>query len=282
MRHLRRLEGGLGCTMDVLDSDGIPVVLRRYGPWYAERGEDAAARETRALRLLASAGVRVPEVVWLDDVGVFAEQAIVTTFVDGAPDLDPADPASWAVQLADELVRIHAVGLSEDDRTVFLPGKGEDDRRVTDGLGVVSRHPLGAELLERRRLLEREVSPVTVFSHTDYWPGNTMWQDGTLAAVVDWEAPAVSGRGMDVAYCALDITYLGMPEVAQIFVEGYRRASGDRLDDLAYWEAVGLCRPFPDIADWTPAWSVMGSDVDVDTARRRHTAAIADLLRRTA
>ena len=38
-----RIEGGLSCTMDVLSADGARVILRRYGPWYADRGEDAAA-----------------------------------------------------------------------------------------------------------------------------------------------------------------------------------------------------------------------------------------------
>jgi aminoglycoside phosphotransferase (APT) family kinase protein len=120
-----------------------------------------------------------------------------------------------------------------------------------------------------------------VFSHTDFWPGNTLWKDGDLVAVVDWESPVSGEREMDVAYCALDIRYLGMDKVADHFIRTYREASGAALAHLSYWEAVGLCRPMPDIAQWVPAWRGLGKDISEDTARSRYTQVLADFLERT-
>ena len=123
--------------------------------------------------------------------------------------------------------------------------------------------------------------PADVFSHADYWPGNTLWDSGELAAVVDWESPATGPREMDVAYCALDIRYLGMDKVADRFVQTYRDETGDSLDGFTHWEAVALCRPMPDIGGWVPAWNAMGRDISVDRARSRYNEVLEEFLDRT-
>jgi aminoglycoside phosphotransferase (APT) family kinase protein len=277
-----RIEGGNGCTMDVLSEPGNRLVLRRYGPWYAERGEDAAARETRALELLQRANIPAPAPIWIDTDDVFEEQAIVISYVDGDPELTPQNPFDWAERLAATLSRIHEVRLEEDDATVFPPGAGEDMRRIQDHPELVLEHPLGEDLLRRRVMLaDRDVESEEVFSHTDFWPGNTLWSDGRIAAVVDWETPATGDREMDVAYCSLDIRYLGMDKVADHFVKSYKQESGDALPNLSHWEAVGLCRPMPDIARWVPAWKAMGRNIDEDKARARFTEVLEDFLERT-
>ena len=277
-----RIESGLGCTMDVLNEGSTRLVLRRYGNWYDERGEDAASRETRALELLQRANIPAPSPIWIDTDDVFDEQAIITSFVDGRPELTPSNPFDWAEKLAGVLTRIHEVGLSEEDRELFPPGAGEDERKISENPELVLEHPMGEELLRRRVLLgQRRAETDSVFSHTDYWPGNTLWQNGDLAAVVDWESPATGDRAMDVAYCALDIRYLGMDKVAEHFVKTYRENTGEPLANLSHWEAIGLCRPMPDIGKWVPAWHAMGREISEDQARARHTQAIESFLERT-
>jgi len=282
LAHGYRIEGGLGCTMDVLVDNGKRLVLRRYGPWYDERGEDAAARETRALELLQRSNVPAPAPIWVDTAGVFQEQAILISFVEGTPDLTPAHPFEWAEQLAATLVRIHDLALDDDDLIMFPPGAGEDDRKISENPETVLEHPLGEALLRRRvELGSRRGERETVFSHTDFWPGNTLWVGGNLTAVVDWESPATGDREMDVAYCSLDIRYLGMDKVAERFIGAYKERSGHDLPDLPHWEAVALCRPMPDIAVWVPAWESMGRSVSVDKARAQHTRVIEEFLERT-
>lgn len=277
--HSHRLEAGLGCTMDVLMEGSTRLVLRRYGPWYAERGENAAARETRALELLQRSNIPAPAPIWIDTDGVFDEQAIVTSFVPGAPDLSPSDPFDWAEKLAATLSRIHDIRLDDDDLPVFPPGAGEDERRILQNPEQVLEHPLGEKLLRQRLMLDdRRLETEAVFSHTDFWPGNTMWDKGELTAVIDWESPATGDRAMDVAYCSLDIRYLGMDKVADRFVTAYRETAGEDLDNYRYWEAVGLCRPMPDIARWVPAWKAMGRSISEEQARTRHSELIEQFL----
>ncbi len=282
LTHVGRIEGGLGCTMDVLSDNGTRMVLRRYGSWYEERGEDAAARESRALELLQRVGVPVPAPIWVDNAGVFAEQAILISHVDGAPDLTPSHPFDWAETLARVLARIHSVNVPDDDADLFQPTAGEDERKISENPEVVLEHPLGEELLRRRvGLAARTARREQAFSHSDFWPGNTMWSSEELTAVVDWEAPGISDPEMDVAYCSLDIRYFGMDKVADHFVAQYREVTGDDLPNLDHWESIALCRPMPDIGAWVPAWEALGRRIDQGQARARHTELIESFLART-
>ena len=282
LTHAKRLDAGLSCTMDVLTDGSTRMVLRRYGPWAEETERRPVDRETRALELAQRANIPAPAPIWSDLDGVFDEQAIVISFVDGQANLTPSNPFDWAEQLAAVLVRIHEIRLDESDLQIFPPGAGEDANRIAASPEVVLDHPLGEDLLRRRVLLGSSgADSESVFSHTDFWPGNTLWKEGDLAAVVDWESPATGEREMDVAYCALDIRYLGMDKVADHFIRSYREATGASLAHLSHWEAVGLCRPMPDIAQWVPAWRGLGKDISEDTARSRYTQVLQDFLERT-
>jgi len=280
--HGRRIEGGLSCTMDVLAEGPNRFVLRRYGPWADDSAIDPAVQETRALELMQKANVPAPAPIWIDMEGVFDEKAILISYIDASPDLTPSNPFDWAERLAAVLTRIHDVRLDESDIELFPPGAGEDIERIQENPEVVLDHPLGEALLRRRVMLgNRDIVSDQVFSHTDFWPGNTLWKDGELVAVVDWEEPATGDREMDVAYCSLDIRYLGMDKVADHFIESYREMSGSPLADLSHWEAVALCRPMPDIAQWVPSWVGMGRNISEDQARARYTEVLEDFLGRT-
>jgi aminoglycoside phosphotransferase (APT) family kinase protein len=256
--------------------------LRRYGPWYAERGEDPAVREARALELVQKANIPAPALIWIDTGGIFDDRAVVISHVDGVPNLTPSHPFDWAGQLAAALSRIHAISLEGDDQELFAGGVGEDMRKVEEHPELVLEHPLGEDLLRRRvQLLQHRIEAEPVFSHAHYWPGNTLWRDDELVAVIDWEAPSTNDREMDVAYCSLDIRYLGMDRVADRFIDAYRDATGEPLPNLSYWEAIGLCRPMPDIAKWVPSWAQAGRSVDEETARQQHTRVISEFLERT-
>ncbi|HEU4318578.1 MAG TPA: phosphotransferase [Acidimicrobiia bacterium] len=283
LRHVRRIEGGLSCTMDVLSEGGTRMILRRYGAWSVGDNRTAIAKETRALELMQRSNIPAPAPIWSDTEGVFDEHAIVISYIEGSPDLTPSNPFDWAERLASVLSRIHEVRLEGDDVDLFPHGAGHDVERLQEHPEAILEHPLGEELLRRRVLLgQRDIPTDPVFSHTDFWPGNTLWEDGKLTAVIDWEEPATGDREMDVAYCALDIRYLGMDRVADHFVKSYREESGQSLPNLAHWESVGLCRPMPDIAMWVPAWRSMGRDIDPEHARARYTEVLEDFLERTA
>lgn len=281
--HSRRLEGGLSCTLDLLAEPNSRMVLRRYDDWYAERGEDVASREIRALELVQKSNIPAPAPIWLDTDGVFDEPAILISYVDAVPDLTPSNPFDWAERLAAVLAKIHEIKLNEDDLAIFPPGAGEDIDKIQQNPEVMLEHPLGEALLRRRVILGQQApESELVFSHTDYWPGNTLWDGGELKAVVDWESPATAVRSIDVAYCSMDIRYLGMDKVADRFIDSYRQISGDPLAALSHSESIALCRPMPDIGIWVPAWNTFGRSITVDQARSRYTDVLEDYLARTA
>ncbi|HJQ91460.1 MAG TPA: phosphotransferase [Acidimicrobiia bacterium] len=280
-RFGQRIVGGLGGTVDVLivgHDPGEAVVLKRY--WLSQSGEISPAEsEFRALALAVDRGISAPSPIWVDRVGLFPERAIVMSYVEGAVLLDPTDPNDWASQLAHALIEVHRIQPASTDRALF-PVLGHSDGHLpeTETLAALRRHPLGMDLWARRVELANLRPEDQVYVHRDFWPGNTLWTEQKLAAVIDWEGGAIADPALDVAYCAFDIRLLGLSEAAEVFIEVYRQNSGRSVENLPYWELLALCRPMPDIAIWVPGWQAMGVEITVDEARRRHTALITAAL----
>lgn len=286
LTSVRRLPGGLSCAMDVLEAieDGIETrrfVLRRYRTDLPPGVVASAAREARALDLARSAGVPAPETIWIDIDGVFAEPALVVSFLEGDPPAGSIDTTAKADQMAEVLTRIHAAKLDQSDQDLlerYVPGAGDDGVTVPDELAA---HPLGPPLLERIRLLRRSLVEVsTCFIHADFHPGNTLWRDDRLVGVVDWEIAGIGDPAFDVAYCAADMRYLGLDACADRFIDAYRTISGHDLLDLGYWSAVALARAMPDIGSWLPAFATLDGSVTPDLLRQRHRALVEEFLHR--
>ena len=254
-------------------------MLKRY--WLPELEEISPAEsEFRALTMAAQHGLSAPSPIWIDRVGLFPERAIVISYVEGAVLLDPADPYEWAAQLADTLIEIHRIQPEPADQALFpLLGDTDGHQSKAEALATLRGHPLGMELWARRVEIQAILEPEDpVYVHHDFWPGNTLWIDGRLVAVVDWEGGSIADPALDVAYCALDMRLLGLNDAAEHFVEVYREHSGRRLENLRYWELLALCRPMPDIAMWVPGWQAMGLEISAGEARRRHVALITAAL----
>jgi len=272
LRYDYRIIGGLGGTMDVLRADEERVVLKRY--WLPEPAEvNPAESEYGALTLAATHGIPVPSPLWVDRVGLFPERAVVLSFLEGGVLLDPADPLDWASQLATALSGIHGIDPAAADPLLF-PVMGHDDGHSSEA--AVRQHPLGLELWSKlKHAIDSLIPEDVVYVHHDYWPGNTLWIDEKLVAVVDWEGGSIADPALDVAYCALDLRLLGMDDAADHFVGVYQEVSGRGLANLGYWHLAALCRPMPDIAQWVPGWRAMGFETSSEEARQRHTELIA-------
>ncbi len=277
VRFVRRFQGGLGCTSDLLEihraiSGTELVVLRRYGDWYGddESTDEVARREAAALIAANAGGVTVPQLIWSDRAGTFDETAVVISFIDGEPYFSPGDPHDWIEQLVRAMVSVHEVPVTADLRPVLLDHR----RQLSDQLAEsepserFTENSLGVPLWElRRKLIEADDSTETVFLHSDLWPGNTLWRDEQLVGVIDWEDAGFGDPSVDVAYCANELRYLGWDGLADRFIAEYRSKTGRSLDSLPLWTVSGLVRPLPDIARWMPSWTAMGLDVDADSIR---------------
>jgi aminoglycoside phosphotransferase (APT) family kinase protein len=276
-----RIFGGAGGTVDVLvDDNGEKVVLKRY--WFPEEDEEVnpAQSEFRALTLAAERGVPAPVPYWIDETGIFPERAVVTSFVEGRPLLDPTDELDWAEQLAGVLHVIHDISPEPDDADLF-PALGHDDehRPWPETMEVVREHPRGEELWGRFEAGRTRMVPEDpVYVHHDFWPGNTMWVDQRLVAVIDWEGGCLGDPALDVAYCVFDIRMLGLERAASHLIDTYRHLSRRPLPNLDYWYLQALACPLPDIAIWVPGWQSLGFEISEDEARARHNSLIDDFL----
>lgn len=272
-------EGSFSNTTYLLDgqrSDGseFQVVARRYATFGNYDRSEKARREYRTLELLSAHGVPVPQPLYLDDEGeYFGSPGIVTRYVEGALVQNPTDAHHWARRLARVLADIHMVpyepvnGLLLDANAEvlwFLKGGTMPD--------YMAAHPLGPAVWEASRRLASKLRPApALLVHVDFWTGNVLWQGETVSAVLDWEEAARGDAAVDVAYCRMDLTLLGYPDAAAVFLDAYETATSKPTANLALWQLAAAVRPMfnPD------GWGILAA-----TQKERFAAFVEDALER--
>jgi aminoglycoside phosphotransferase (APT) family kinase protein len=233
------------------DGSSLCLVVRRYrvlGSY--DRGEKAR-REFRTFELVRRCGIPAPEPVYLDDEGlVLGTPGIVTEYVEGAQVASPSDPGAWARALAEMLARIHQVPCGREPERFLLDADSEASCSATVP-DYMRAHPQGGLVWGITRDLFpglRKVEPTLV--HLDYSPGNVLWAEGRIAAVVDWEEAAFGDPGIDVAYCRMQMILKGMGQVADEFLHAYEREAGHRVSNLGFWELAAVARPMFSPQGW--------------------------------
>jgi aminoglycoside phosphotransferase (APT) family kinase protein len=229
------------------DGTDLRLVVRRYKVFGSyDRGEKAR-REFKAFELLRRYGIPAPEPLYLDEEGtVLGIPGIVTRYVTGTQIESPADPASWARALAVMLARIHAVPCNATTRGYLLDANAEATWFLRAGTApdYMVAHPDGAAVWQMVHDLWPSLQQVpSTLVHIDYWPGNLLWDQGQITAVVDWEEAAYGDPGIDVAYCRMEMHLSGMGHVADEFLETYEREAGRPAANLGFWELAAAVRP---------------------------------------
>ena len=116
------------------------------------------------------------------------------------------------------------------------------------------------------------VAAPTVLTHTDYWSGNVVWQEGKLTGIVDWSSAARGPRGYDVGWCRLDLVLLFDERIADLFLRAYQAAAGQAISDVTLWDGWATARSHHTVESWTPNYAPLGrSDLDKSELRRRHS-----------
>jgi aminoglycoside phosphotransferase (APT) family kinase protein len=233
-------------------------------------GDPAARREQDVLRALDGLGGLAPAALGGDLHGRWSTRPTsLVSWLDGRSDITPSDPQAWARALGEALAAVHGVPT---DRVTGWPS-------VFDGIASPRRSdgPLAAEVRAR---WARIVGSPLVLSHGDYWSGNVVWRDGTLAGIVDWSGAALGPRGFDVGWCRLDLVLLFDERVADHFLAAYEASAGAPLGDVRLWDRWAVARSHAMVGSWAPNYAPLGrGDLDPDALRRRHarwTARLAD------
>jgi aminoglycoside phosphotransferase (APT) family kinase protein len=269
IHSVARLEGGQHADtwrVDTRNPD-CSVVVRQFPP-----GDPAAAREQRVLQAIDGLGGVAPVLLASDLDGRWSRYpASVISWLDGQPDITPADPERWATQLGHALAAVHAVpgGRLADLPSVFECRGGS--REVLNG-------PLAAGI---RSDWARLTTPPVVLTHTDYWSGNVVWRDGELTGIVDWSGGARGPRGYDVGWCRLDLVLLFGEHIADTFLAAYETAAGRTIEDVILWDRWAGARSHDTVETWGPNYAPFGrADLYRGELRRRHSRWTAHLMDR--
>lgn len=272
------LAGGLSATMTVLDiatpgGQTRRVVVRQPGAEALERNPNAARDEFTLLDHLRSSGLAIAPPLLLDvSDKILPAPFYVTPFVEGAAQFSPADLNAHLRQAAEQLAAIHAIDAATP-ALAFLP-RFEDvvsDRLATQLRGrdeTLHESRIRAALALHWPRIRRDGDALL---HGDYWPGNIIWRDATLAAVIDWEHAAHGNPLADLAISRLDNLWGFGPDAMATYTEHYRATTGIDLTDLPIWDLFAALRPMGNLKVWAQGWSDYGRpDVTEQLMRNRH------------
>ena len=113
-----------------------------------------------------------------------------------------------------------------------------------------------------------------VLLHGDLWPGNVLWRDGRIAAILDWEDAAIGDPLRDLAVSRLELLWAYGREAMHELTERYRGAQRQiDLGGLAARDLEAARRLTPQLPNW-------GLDAETEaTMRQRSEEFVVEALR---
>ena len=250
---VRQLKGGVSAVVHALklrDTDGTQrtIVVRQQGEaaWKLQDEQNVTMQYT-LLRTLFKAGLPVPEPLLLDTTEqLFNTPFLVMTFVEGSADIASGDLQRCLPVIAEILGRLHnqpTADLRElPIRTDPLP----------ELLEYIPELPAWRSLhdhLSQRRDLDFQGRPVLL--HGDFGPGNLLWREQQLVAVLDWEDAILGDPMSDVAGCRLELLWKYGWSAMDQFTQAYTQALPLDLQRLTIWELIAGCSSVRLMSKWS-------------------------------
>lgn len=277
------LKGGISAQMTalevlLLEGQTQKMIIRRPGERALQLNPHAAADEFAILQIVQAAGVRAQKPYLLDQSGeIFPEPYLVIEYIEGEPEYAAKDVVDCVSQIATQLAKIHSVGSSGVDGTrvdlSFLPKQAERFAKQFREQPATLDHSLDEG---RIRATLASVWPLPqanppVLIHGDFWPGNILWREGRIVAVIDWEDAELGNPLVDFAISRLDILWIYGVEAMNAFTRRYQEMTALDFSDLPYWDLYAALRPASRIAEWAEGWADLGrEDIAEETMRAGH------------
>ena len=270
------LAGGVSAevtALDVQSGDGhqVTYVVRRYGEIDLAGNPDIAAAEASLLSHLHTNGLAVPRPFHVDNSGdALGSPAIVIEYVEGRHEFEPADLRTFILQMAVFLSDLHGLQPNPDLSSALYDQAAHVAACLAD-----KPQRLDASLSEGlvRDALEAAWPPPQVtpaILHGDYWPGNILWRDGRIAAVVDWEDAAFGDPLADLANARLELLWAFDFDTMDAFTSTYQEATRCALTGLPVWDLWAGLRPAAKLANWGLA------PAEADEMRAKHLNFVKD------
>ena len=86
--------------------------------------------------------------------------------------------------------------------------------------------------------------------HGDFWPGNTLWLDGRLTGIIDWEDAGIGDPLADLANTRLEMLLFFGPDATEQFTGHYLTLNPINTTDLPYWDLCATLRPIVGMPAW--------------------------------
>jgi len=249
---IRPLAGGSSAQMTALDirtATGAAQTLVARQRAAGEPGAEATlAREYGLLETLAALNLPAPRPLRLDEEAA----VLLLDYVPGEMAFAPPDVLAAARQMAQVLAAIHNVPTAVPT-IAGLPQRGPD---CAEAVRQPAHDALPSGLLRIALLAAGppKSANAPVLLHGDFWPGNVVWQDGRLAAVIDWEDARRGDPLIDLGISRLDLTTIWGSEAMETFTTAYVAVRAVDLAGLPYWDlcaAIRLARLVgEDLSSW--------------------------------
>jgi aminoglycoside phosphotransferase (APT) family kinase protein len=253
------------------------LVLRQYGSLDVAGNPRIGTTECQLMASMHRCGLPAPRPLLVDESGtILPGPCLLTEFARGSPLTGRPAPAGFSGQLAALLARIHSSGIAPSD-IAFLPDMRDVAARR---LSRTPARPPDRELSEPtiRAALAANWPPAqvnrSVVLHGDYWPGNTLWLDGRLAAIVDWENAAFGDPLADLGNVRMEMAMLFGAAAKEDLTSQYRGLMPDvDVSALPHWDLYAALRSAGTVTDWGLSPS------DLARVRAGHAESVQSALR---
>ena len=246
--NARQLSGGIS-SLTLLLEVGLPdetihkLVLRQHGIVDRTRNPNIARVEYQLLRILQTAGLRIPEAYLVDTSNTILDIPYLLLEYIENPDLS-VDPTRSFDKISDALIKIHSLDLVKYNLSI-LPDERND---LEDQL---NSPPSGNEGIYA--ILKQAVSHIklnkTALLHGDFWMGNFIWRGGEVF-IIDWEDARLGDPLSDLGKLRLELTWAFGKKSASRFTTIYQnRMPSVDMTYLPFWDLWGAYR-LSDFADW--------------------------------
>ena len=253
-----QLTGGVSAQMTALEierADGRAqkLIVRLHGEIDRKNNPRIAADEFRLLQRLRSAGLPVPESYYLDQSGeIFSIPYVVIEYVEGKTEFTPANVPDLILQFTTCLASIHRVDYAKLDVSFLPPAERRYARLLSERPAILDEsldEGHVRDVLEAAWPFPRRNA--AAFLHGDFWPGNILWHDGRLAAVIDWEDAVLGDPLADLGNSRVELLWAFGSDAMQQFTQLYQSMNVIDVSNLPYWDLCAAMRKTSQISSWS-------------------------------
>jgi len=270
------LKGGISSRIRAFeieqsDSTRERFVLREPSDWARTSDPQIARTEFQLMERALRSAIPAPTPIHLDTQNNPPDY-LVTSFMPGKQVRDGAFLTEHAGEAAQTLARIHTIP------TPPLPDLMPMHGAITDTVAFDhAPADMDASALEPaiRSTLRAQWPPrfnAPCQLHGDFWPGNILWEQDRICAVLDWEDSLIGDPMYDLAVARLDWLWVSGSEGTEAFTRAFLEAAPHvNAAAMPVWDLVVATRPLYGFAEWATGWDDFGRpDIDEAAMRKAH------------